>query len=89
MSASELGRARRRAPLLAVDVVGALHVVGILLMYLSLAVLLPTGFAIGYGEPVWPFLAAGAITGGVPPPSPTRPAATTASGSARGSSWSR
>ena len=34
-------------------------------MYLSPAVLLPTGFAIGYGEPVWPFLAAGAITGGV------------------------
>ena len=49
MTASELGRARRRAPLLAVDVVGSLHVVGILLMYLSLAVLLPTGFAIGYG----------------------------------------
>jgi trk system potassium uptake protein TrkH len=65
VTASELGRARRRAPLLAVDVVGALHVVGILLMYLSLAVLLPTGFAIGYGEPVWPFLAAGAITGGL------------------------
>ena len=65
MTATELGRARRRAPLLAVDVVGALHVVGILLMYLSPAVLLPTGFAIGYGEPVWPFLAAGAITGGV------------------------
>jgi len=65
VSTSELGRARRRAPLLAVDVVGALHVVGTLLMYLSLAVLLPTGFAIGYSEPVWPFLAAGVITGGV------------------------
>ena len=65
MSASEPGRAGRRAPLLAVDVVGALHVVGTLLMYLSLAVLLPTGFAIGYGEQVWPFLASGVITGGV------------------------
>ena len=66
MTASELGRAgRRRAPLLAVDVVGALHVVGTLLMYLSLAVLLPIGFAIGYDERVWPFLASGAITAGV------------------------
>ena len=65
MSTSPLGRAERRAPLLAVDVVGALHVVGTLLMYLSLSVLLPTAFAIGYGEPVWPFLAAGAITAAV------------------------
>ena len=65
MTSSELGGAGRRAPLLAVDVVGALNVVGTLLMYLSLAVLLPTCFAIGYGEQVWPFLASGAITGGV------------------------
>jgi trk system potassium uptake protein TrkH len=65
VSVSELGGAGRRAPLLAVDVVGALNVVGTLLMYLSLAVLLPAGFAIGYGEPVWPFLASGAITAGV------------------------
>ena len=43
MTASERGRAGRRAPLLAVDVVGALHVVGTLLAYLSLAVLVPTG----------------------------------------------
>ena len=67
MTTSELGRAGRRAPLLAVNVVGALHVVGILLMYLSLAVLLPTGFAIGYGEPVWPLLAE-ARSGRVRPP---------------------
>ncbi len=65
MSASELGRPGRRPPLLAVDIVGALHVVGILLMYLSLAVLFPAGVAIGYGEEVWPFLASGAITGGI------------------------
>lgn len=30
-------------------------------MYLSASVLFPTTFAIGYGEPFWPFLAAGAI----------------------------
>ena len=65
MSAFELGRAERRPPVLAVDVVGALHVVGTLLMYLSLAVLFPAGVAIGYGEKVWPFLASGAITGGI------------------------
>jgi trk system potassium uptake protein TrkH len=65
VSTFELGRGERRAPFLAVDVVGALHVVGTLLMYLSLAVLLPTGFAIGYDERVWPFLASGAITAGV------------------------
>jgi trk system potassium uptake protein TrkH len=65
VSTSELGRGERRAPHLAVDVVGALHVVGTLLMYLSLAVLVPAAVAVGYGEQVWPFLAAGAITGGV------------------------
>ena len=39
------------------DVVGALHVVATLLAYLSL-VLMPAAVAIGYGEQVWPFLAA-------------------------------
>ena len=53
----------RRSPLLAVDVLGALNVVGMLLAYLSAATLVPAGFAVGYGEPVWPFLAAGAIVG--------------------------
>ena len=65
MSQAERARAARRAPLLAVDVVGALHVVGTLLAYLSLSVLVPAGVAVGYGEAVWPFLAAGTITGGV------------------------
>ncbi len=65
MSPAGRGRAARRTPRLAVDVVGALHVVGTLLAYLSLSVLVPAGVAIGYGEQVWPFLAAGAITGGI------------------------
>ena len=61
MSPAERGGAPRRVPILAVDVVGALHVVGTLLTYLSLSVLLPIAFAIGYSEKVWPFVAAGAI----------------------------
>ena len=65
MSPAGRGRAARRTPRLAVDVVGALHVVGTLLAYLSLSVLIPAAVAIGYGERVWPFLAAGAITGGI------------------------
>jgi trk system potassium uptake protein TrkH len=36
-----------------------------LVAYLSLATLVPAVFAIGYDEPVWPFLAAGGIVGGV------------------------
>ena len=55
----------RRSPLLAVDVLGVLNVVGMLLAYLSAATLIPAGFAVGYGEPVWPFLAAGAIVGAI------------------------
>jgi trk system potassium uptake protein TrkH len=35
--------------------------VGTLLKYLSLAALVPTAVAIGYSEPFWPFLAAGAL----------------------------
>jgi trk system potassium uptake protein TrkH len=47
-----------------VDVGAGLNLVGILLRYLSLAFLVPAAVALGNGEPVWPFLAAGAITGG-------------------------
>jgi trk system potassium uptake protein TrkH len=54
------GRAR-----VGIDVAGALGLTGLLLAYLSLSSLVPTLVAIGYGEPFWPFLAAGAITGGV------------------------
>jgi trk system potassium uptake protein len=47
---------------LGVDVWGALHLVGALVKYLSVAFILPFGVALGYGEPAWPFLAAAAIT---------------------------
>jgi trk system potassium uptake protein TrkH len=40
---------------------GALGLVGTLTKYLSVATLFPTALAIGYGEPFWPFLGAGAI----------------------------
>jgi trk system potassium uptake protein len=58
------GRPLRGSRYLAVDVIGALNLVATLLKYLSLAVLFPAGVALGYGEPVWPFLAAGALVGG-------------------------
>jgi trk system potassium uptake protein len=61
---ARLGRVERRKRL-AVDVRGALNVVGTLTKYLSLATVLPAGVAIGYGETPWPFLAAGAIAGAV------------------------
>ena len=51
--------------LLAVDIRGSLALVGMLVKYLSLACLLPTALAIGYGEPVLPFLGAGAIAAAV------------------------
>jgi trk system potassium uptake protein TrkH len=56
-------RARRvvRPVPLGVDVSGALNLVGLLIKYLSLAPLLPAAVALGYSEPVWPFLAAAAI----------------------------
>ena len=58
--------ARRDAPghVLAVDVAAAGNMVGGLLKYLGLAALFPAVLAVGYGEPFWPFLAAGAITSG-------------------------
>jgi trk system potassium uptake protein TrkH len=46
-----------------IDVGAALDLVGGVLKWLSLAFLLPVAVAIGYGEPFWAFLAAGAITG--------------------------
>ena len=53
---------RRR---IAVDVVASANLIGTLGKYLGLAALLPTFVALWYGEPVWPFLAAGAITSGL------------------------
>jgi trk/ktr system potassium uptake protein len=49
---------------LGVDVGGALNLVGYLIKYLAAAFLFPTAIAVGYGEAVWPFLAAGAATMG-------------------------
>ena len=51
----------RRATL-GVDVVAALNLVGSLTTPLGLAFLVPAAFAVGYGEPVWPFLVSGVIT---------------------------
>jgi trk system potassium uptake protein len=59
---------RRRAALfgtLGVDVGSSLNLVASVLTYVGAAFLLPAAIALGYGEPVWPFLAAGAITAGV------------------------
>ena len=56
---------RQRAPFLAVDVLGALHIVGLLIAALSAATLVPAVVALAYGESVWPFLAAGGITAAV------------------------
>ena len=53
---------RRR---LAVDVPATVNLVGALAKYLGLVFLFPTLVAVWYGESVWPFLAAGAITSGV------------------------
>jgi trk system potassium uptake protein TrkH len=61
-TAARLRRVERRKRL-AVDVRGALNVVGTLTKYLSVATVLPAGVALGYGESPWPFLAAGAIAG--------------------------
>jgi trk system potassium uptake protein TrkH len=54
---------RRRRPALAVEVGAALNLVGALLKYLSLAFLFPIALALGYSEPVWPFVVAAAVSG--------------------------
>ena len=50
---------------LAIDLPGALGLTGTMIAYLSLSSLVPAAAAVGYGEPVWPFLAAGGLTGAV------------------------
>jgi trk system potassium uptake protein len=47
---------------LGVDIRGALNLVGWLFKYLSPAFLAPVAIAVLYGEAVWPFLVAGAVT---------------------------
>jgi trk system potassium uptake protein len=47
---------------LGVDVVGALNLIGSLVRPLALAFLFPAALALGYREPVWPFVVSGVIT---------------------------
>ena len=61
MSGSTATRHTVRRRRQAVEIRGALGLIGTLTKYLSVAVLFPIALAIGYREPVWPFLAAGAI----------------------------
>jgi trk system potassium uptake protein TrkH len=58
-----VGRLRGAAHprIVGVDIGAALNLVGAILKYLSLAFLLPTAVALGYSEPVWPFLLSGAV----------------------------
>lgn len=58
---ARIGQPRR----LAVDVPAALNLVGTLGKYLGLASVLGIGVALWYGETVWPFVVAGAVTSGV------------------------
>ena len=44
-----------------VDLGASANLVGALIKYLSLAFLLPIGVAVGYREPVWPFVVGGAV----------------------------
>jgi trk system potassium uptake protein TrkH len=55
---------RAFARVVGVDVSGALNLVGALIKWLGLAFLVPLAVAVGYGEPVWPFLLAGIATTG-------------------------
>jgi len=57
---------------LGVDVGGALNLVGSLVKYLGAAFLFPAAIAVGYGDPVWPFLVSAAITTGASTTSPAR-----------------
>src|SRR4051812_40830810 len=50
---------------LGVDVAGALNLVGALIKYLAPAFLVPAVLAVGYGDPVWPFLVGAVATAGL------------------------
>jgi trk system potassium uptake protein TrkH len=63
ISRARLRRAVRRETL-GVDVGAALNLVGILMIYLSPAFLVPTAVALGYGETPWPFVTAALVTAG-------------------------
>jgi trk system potassium uptake protein len=55
-------RTRLALPGLGVDVGSALDLVGGVLKWMGAAFLVPAAVALGYGDPVWPFLASGAVT---------------------------
>ena len=60
---SDVVRLRRTLrPAVGVDISGALNLVGRMVKYFSLAFLFPIAVGLGYGDPIWPFVAAGAIT---------------------------
>lgn len=61
---SILGAARATPgqPARGVDVSGALNLVGRMVKYFSVAYLFPIVVGLGYGDPIWPFVAAGALT---------------------------
>jgi trk system potassium uptake protein TrkH len=61
---ASVDRVRSKA-YLGLDIAGALGLTGTMLAYLSISAVVPLAVAIGYGEPVLPFLAGGAIAGGV------------------------
>jgi trk system potassium uptake protein len=63
MSATAVGQVGRPAQL-GVDVSAALNLVGSLVKYLGVPSAVPVVFAIAHSEPVWPFLAAGALVSG-------------------------
>ena len=63
MTLAPVGRAGRPARL-GVDLSAAFNLVGSLVKYLGLASAVPALFAIAHSEPVWPFLAAGALVSG-------------------------
>ena len=50
--------------MLGVDVGSALDLVGGVLKWVGATFVVPAAVALGYGEPFWPFLLAGAVTAG-------------------------
>lgn len=62
-TAARIRRVARRETI-GVDVGGALNLIGALLKYLSLAFLFPTALAVGYSEPVAPFVVSAALCAG-------------------------
>jgi trk system potassium uptake protein TrkH len=54
-----------RRPWFGLDVSGALNLCGRLLKYFALTYLFPVVVGLGYGDPVWPFVATGVLTAAV------------------------